>query len=266
MENLQGILQQCTGQKRLEISTPRVPCPMDDSSPTTVPLHDDVPFLGISLAGVQSFIESVGGASALTGLTTTEVVRKYLKPQTAALSGVSFCEQNAAKNFVQRATVFVSHAWSHVFMDLVDALEARDNDRKANLAGPFSYLPEEYFWLDFFCNCQHTTHQRPFIWWATTFADAIAAIGTTVLVLGFEDPKPLSRAWCLFEINHLPGEHFPSRYRLQRLPISPVPLLMTLPLASRSLRELICVRQRRQIRLTKPPYLQLCREVLASTS
>lgn len=56
-------------------------------------------------------------------------------------------------------------------------------------------------WFDLFSNNQHDTGARPFEWWSTTFKSAIAQFGHTVLILSpWEDPVPLRRAWCLFEI------------------------------------------------------------------
>ena len=41
----------------------------------------------------------------------------------------------------------------------------------------------------------------PYEWWTTTFKESIAEIGTTLLVLSpWNDPVPLTRASCLFEI------------------------------------------------------------------
>lgn len=169
-------------------STELPPTPfLGDPILTPTPPHSDIRFLGISLRGIFSWIKAVGGEGRLGGLTTTEVVRGFLMPQTASHRGESYCEAHDADASVQRATVFVSHAWSHVFLDFVDALANRE-------------APEDFYWIDFFCNCQHAAPARPFEWWATTFASAIAAIGRTTLVVGFADPKPLSRAWCLFEI------------------------------------------------------------------
>jgi hypothetical protein len=55
--------------------------------------------------------------------------------------------------------------------------------------------------FDLVCNSQHGTVERPFEWWQTTFRDSIAAIGRVALVLApWDDPIPLTRCWCLFEI------------------------------------------------------------------
>jgi hypothetical protein len=62
-----------------------------------------------------------------------------------------------------------------------------------------SHAPHNRF--DLVCNSQHGTVERPFEWWQTTFRESIAAIGRVALVLApWEDPIPLTRCWCLFEI------------------------------------------------------------------
>lgn len=107
-----------------------------------------------------------------------------------------------------RATVFVSHAWSYVFTELVHALES--------LPGAES----EYFWIDMcgllrsrfalcsdwnvtpsFVGAQHKAPVLPQEWWTNAFKDAVISIGHTVLVLQpWEAPLPLTRSWCIWEI------------------------------------------------------------------
>lgn len=88
---------------------------------------------------------------------------------------------------VRDATVFVSHAWKYVFVDVVEALRE---------------LPEDaYVWFDVFTVNQHASQLVPPDWWYTTFKDAVAGIGHTALVLmPWKDPIPLTRAWCIWEI------------------------------------------------------------------
>jgi len=91
---------------------------------------------------------------------------------------------------VTKAIVFVSHAWGHEFLDVVAALEAYDATRRAPTV----------FWFDIFSNNQHKTAVRDFTWWQTVFRDNIGKLKRTLLVLAWNDPKPLSRAWCLWEM------------------------------------------------------------------
>ncbi len=58
-----------------------------------------------------------------------------------------------------------------------------------------------YFWFDLFMNDQNKAESKPQRWWSTTFREAIGNIGHTLVVLSpWNDPIPLTRAWCLFEI------------------------------------------------------------------
>lgn len=63
--------------------------------------------------------------------------------------------------------------------------------------------PDVVFWFDLFANCQHEDGQevRPQEWWSNRFRSSIREIGTMLLILTpWNDPVPLSRAWCLWEI------------------------------------------------------------------
>ena len=58
-----------------------------------------------------------------------------------------------------------------------------------------------FVWFDLFSNNQHNTSGRGFDWWSTTFKSAIEQFGHTVMVLSpWNDPIPLTRGWCLFEL------------------------------------------------------------------
>eukprot|EP00043_Microstomoeca_roanoka_P012190 m.117316 g.117316 ORF g.117316 m.117316 type:complete len:509 (+) comp15424_c0_seq2:412-1938(+) len=62
--------------------------------------------------------------------------------------------------------------------------------------------PSTYFWFDLVCNNQVSTTALPHDFWSHTFSSAIESIGRVVAVLSpWNDPVPLRRAWCLWEIN-----------------------------------------------------------------
>ena len=91
------------------------------------------------------------------------------------------------------ATVFISHAWRYRFCDLLDAVEAFIRSQPSPR--------ETYVWLDLFANDQHNAPSLPQLWWRQTFRCAIETIGHTCVVLSpWEDPIPLKRAWCLWEV------------------------------------------------------------------
>jgi hypothetical protein len=93
------------------------------------------------------------------------------------------------------ATVFVSHAWKYKYADLVAALEVFFEDN------PEFDKTTTLFWVDIFLNDQWNAPSLPFEWWSTTFLSAIQEIGHTCLVLSpYQNPIPLTRVWCLWEI------------------------------------------------------------------
>ena len=88
------------------------------------------------------------------------------------------------------ATVFISHAWKYLFLDVVDALLYH-----------FQHESDIIIWFDLFSNNQHKAVDLDFHWWCNTFKSAIQMFGRTVMVLApCHDPIPLTRGWCLFEL------------------------------------------------------------------
>ncbi|XRB05013.1 kinesin light chain [Pycnococcus provasolii] len=121
-------------------------------------------------------------------MTTNDVCFGIVKPATEhAKTSYADMLLNTEPAEVQNATVFVSHAWKYTFMNVVDALgEVSEN---------------AYVWFDVFTVNQHASLQVPPDWWFTTFKEAVASIGHTVLILmPWDDPIPLTRAWCIWEI------------------------------------------------------------------
>ena len=56
-------------------------------------------------------------------------------------------------------------------------------------------------WNDIFVEDQNSTDSKPAGYFFSTFKDAVAQIGHTVLVLApWDNPIPLTRAWCLWEV------------------------------------------------------------------
>jgi hypothetical protein len=63
------------------------------------------------------------------------------------------------------------------------------------------------FWLDIFSHPQlGKAIERPTSWWTGCFRDTMRRIGHTLLVLEWEDPQPLKRAWCVWEMASSVGE------------------------------------------------------------
>lgn len=139
-------------------------------------------------------------------LTTEDVSLEIVMPATARM-GCSFARLLASSHSdlapfgspadVGLASVFVSHAWSFLFSDLVGALESASDELVADLSDG-----KLFFWLDLCVNSQHRTFERAFEWWSSTFLNAVRRIGRTVIVLSpWRSPTPLTRAWCLWELH-----------------------------------------------------------------
>lgn len=147
---------------------------------------------GIRVSYLREFVENVcGGMEGVRGLVTTEVCEAFVKKATEADQS-SLCDLLAAKNHpaVGPATVFISHAWSYQFIDVMDALEYH-----------FRNAPDTIIWFDLFSNNQHKATELKFEWWCGTFKSAIHQFGHTVMVLApWKNPIPLTRGWCLFEL------------------------------------------------------------------
>jgi hypothetical protein len=136
-----------------------------------------------------------GGRASLEGKTTTDVNTQFQKPFTEA-SKLSYCDylnqQQPNHSAVGTATVFISHAWKYQFVDVLDALQ-----------NYFEPEPDIIIWFDVFSVNQHadTEVELDFDWWSHSFKSAIRDFGRTVMVLApWQDPIPLTRGWCLFEI------------------------------------------------------------------
>ena len=146
---------------------------------------------GVKLSYVAEFLAICGGREKLQGLTTTEVSEKFVKPMSESCQS-SFCDMLKGQSHpaVGVASVFISHAWKYRFLEVVDALIYHFEDE-----------PSIVIWFDLFSNNQHKAVDLDFQWWSTTFKSAIEQFGRTVMVFApWNDPIPLTRGWCLFEL------------------------------------------------------------------
>ena len=115
--------------------------------------------------------------------TNHRYIQKYMKLE----------DKTTGVPLISTATVFVSHAWRYAFYDVVvDVME--QYARK---------FPDAYFWFDLFLNDQNCVSTKDFDWFSTTFWNGVRQIGQGLLVLSaWNDPIPIKRAWCLFEIHN----------------------------------------------------------------
>jgi hypothetical protein len=97
------------------------------------------------------------------------------------------------------ATVFVSHAWRYQFRSVMLHAVESQHGKPASQEEPQD--GEDYYWIDVATVNQHLAGAYPQDWWSNTFRTGIGVIGKTVLVLSpWNDPIPLKRSWCLWEI------------------------------------------------------------------
>lgn len=95
------------------------------------------------------------------------------------------------KPFVDTATVYVVHAWSSPFRATLDCMLKHAEEE-----------PAAVFWLDLLADNRHKGTQRPSeAWLRGSMRGRIAAIGSMLVCLPAHDqPGPLARSWCLWEI------------------------------------------------------------------
>lgn len=121
-------------------------------------------------------------------LTTFEFCEQFIKPKTLSLnSGYHMTAKHTER---ADATVFVSHAWKYSIADVLDQL-LEIGERE----------PQTFFWFDILMVDQNNAPLHPKEFWTKTFKSAITSIGRTIVVLSpWNDPVPLKRAWCLYEL------------------------------------------------------------------
>ena len=122
-----------------------------------------------------------------------KLAKQYVT-QTRRCAYTSLLDEHDA-TLVGEANVFVSHAWEMPFDALVAALRDADAALRAQAPGT-----TPYFWLDVLVNDQFAAPTRSFSWWSTVFRESVRRIGRTVVVLDWEQPLPLVRAWCVWEM------------------------------------------------------------------
>ena len=153
---------------------------------------------GVSLACIRSFRRQFG--ARLQGKATAHACEEVVMPLTrrastslaACIRSEGLCDSRQ-NPYVSQATVFCSHAWAYELDLSLDTLEA--------YAAQQEEPDKVYFWFDLFTNDQHNAPTMPQLWWKTTFQQAIETIGTVCLILSpWRDPRPLTRAWCLWEL------------------------------------------------------------------
>ncbi|EGD72961.1 mbre TPR repeat protein [Salpingoeca rosetta] len=156
---------------------------------------------GVSVEAIKAFFADLKREfpDTYTEMTTEDACKQLVVPRTRQ-DNCAYVEQlrKQSPEHVNKATVFVSHAWRYKIADVLNVLlEFADEQARKDAAQPV------FFWFDLFMNNQNAnvTANLPQEWWSTTFKQSIANIGHVLLVLmPWRDPVPLTRAWCLWEI------------------------------------------------------------------
>ncbi|EGD80406.1 hypothetical protein PTSG_11051 [Salpingoeca rosetta] len=146
--------------------------------------------VGVSSGAIERFVQTLQQQFPETykEMTTQEACTSIVVPRTKD-SQCAYIDvmREENKDNVGRATVFVSHAWRYKIVDVLTTLlefaaeEGQSGSSKTQHVNVTANLPQD--------------------WWSTTFKKSIRQIGKVLLVLTpWNDPVPLTRAWCLWEI------------------------------------------------------------------
>ena len=150
------------------------------------------------IAAIQKFLKD-NEDKIQSKWTTSDFNGNIVKPQTEGTNEPyielykNTKDAESAKPLVASATVFISHAWKYEFVEVV--VNVMKQHAQEN--------PDAYFWFDLFTNDQNANNDKDADWYSTTFRESIKSIGHVLLILSpWNKPKPIKRAWCLFEIAH----------------------------------------------------------------
>jgi hypothetical protein len=155
---------------------------------------NDFPTLGVSPAFLRAMKDRWG--LTYKGWTTEQTCQQLLKPLTSRSRG-SVCSDLQARGSsdVGRATIFLSHTWSNLFSDTVDAVLALVEGHVHDAWN------DAFIWFDVFSTSQHVSIDRPSSWWMNVFKSSIENMGQLVMVLQpWDNPVALTRAWCILEL------------------------------------------------------------------
>ena len=158
---------------------------VDDSTPS-------MPTRGVSIEFFDVFVIRCGGREALVGLNLVEVWEQFILPKTL-LSISSYCDylyEDCGEVYVGEATLMISNAWQHQFLDVVAAINNYFvNDKK------------EIVWFDLFSLNHHRQPLLPIEWLLGQYKDFMQRFQRIVMVLTpWQNPIPLCRMWCLWEV------------------------------------------------------------------
>jgi len=155
-------------------------------------------FLGVKLSYFAQFIKENGGIEVFKNKSTGDVCREFIH-SSCERTEMSVCQQlkKDESTMVGFASWFISHSWSYLFLDTVDAITRK-------LAIEYGDQAEDvYVWFDLFSLPQVlggklVTHDN---YLKDTYTEYIIAIKNVMMVLStWKDPIALKRAWCVYEL------------------------------------------------------------------
>eukprot|EP00912_Choanoflagellata_sp_UC4_P001110 UC4_evm1s687 len=152
---------------------------------------------GVSVEFLKEFLEEFKGFFLVKGIedselheVTTAQCNHYFIKRLGKGPYQTEIGYGSKEGYVKDATVFVSHAWSYSIIEVLEILIEYGEEN-----------PGTYYWFDILGVDQNQEMNMPPEWWETTFKATVGQIGSTLLILSpWNNPRPMTRAWCLFEI------------------------------------------------------------------
>lgn len=142
------------------------------------------------------------------GATVADIEPRIIRPAGLAMAcprdnsmGAAYVDTLSGNDHVGHATHMLSYTWGYTVKDIVDALS--QYCQNAHLDPKRTYV-----WICAFCINQHRVkalqdvgQQVPFSEFQAAFASRVTNIGTMIALMApWENPKYLTRVWCVFEM------------------------------------------------------------------
>lgn len=154
--------------------------------------------IGIKTSYFEKFIEDNGGMQQFHGLSTKQVCVKCIEEK-CQITNLSISQQlqnssYGAKQYVGKPKWFISHSWSNLFLETVEAIIATF----VKLYGQDAR--DIVVWIDIFSFFQGGNENVPFEYLNSTLIKNICDIENMMMVMiPWDKPLSLTRAWCLYE-------------------------------------------------------------------
>lgn len=161
---------------------------------------------GLTLAALRAIVDIAGGEAVLADKSTDwvkyNVVRPYSLleagpvPRTVTMADALLMKERVELSEIQPANIFVSHAYSNNFLQMVTTLGAWETKQPPG-SGPF------YYYVDLMLVDAHDRPGRPqlsFEELRDEFSEGVRCARRLLLLLDWPVMEPLTRLWCIFEI------------------------------------------------------------------